>query len=140
MTEDDFRALALSLRDAIEGSHMGHPDFRANGRIFASLHGNGSTGMVKLSAEEQAAVMAEHARVFSPSSGAWGRQGCTNVLLAAATVRSVRGAMLLAWERAVAAPPARPRGASATRAPRTARRVSTASRGGVPRAKKGRRP
>jgi hypothetical protein len=38
MTADDFRDIALSMNGATEGSHMGHPDFRANGRIFATLH------------------------------------------------------------------------------------------------------
>ena len=37
MTGDAFRDLALALDGAIEASHMGHPDFRANGRIFATL-------------------------------------------------------------------------------------------------------
>ena len=37
MTDDDFRDIALALDGAIEGAHMGHPDFRANSRIFASL-------------------------------------------------------------------------------------------------------
>jgi hypothetical protein len=32
-----FRRIALSLEGAEEGSHMGHPDFRVNGRIFATL-------------------------------------------------------------------------------------------------------
>ena len=37
MTAEDFRRLALSLAGATEGAHMGHPDFRANGGVFASL-------------------------------------------------------------------------------------------------------
>ncbi|RPH59540.1 MAG: MmcQ/YjbR family DNA-binding protein, partial [Acidobacteria bacterium] len=35
MTADDFRRIALGLEGAIEAVHMGHPDFRINGRIFA---------------------------------------------------------------------------------------------------------
>jgi len=35
---NDFRRIALGLSDAGEGSHMAHPDFRVNGRIFATLH------------------------------------------------------------------------------------------------------
>ena len=50
--------------------------------------------------------------MFEPSSGAWGRQGCTDVRLAAADRATVRGAMVLAWEAVVAKAPARkPRGA-----------------------------
>jgi hypothetical protein len=37
MTADEFRELALSFAGATEGAHMRHPDFRAHGRIFATL-------------------------------------------------------------------------------------------------------
>ncbi len=82
MTLDQFRRIALKLDGAIESSHMGHPDFRANGRIFATLHPGGETGMVKLTPEQQKDFMTRDADAFSPSSGAWGRQGCTDVRLA----------------------------------------------------------
>lgn len=104
MTEDDFRALALGFDGAIEASHMRHPDFRANGRIFATLHGNGTTGMVKVTPEQQAALLQDAPRVFAPAGGAWGRQGCTIVTLAAAKTTAVRGAMLLAYQAVMAAP------------------------------------
>ena len=109
MTADDFRDIALSMNGAAERSHMGHPDFRANGRIVATLHPGDEKGMVKLSPEEQRQFMREHPRMFEPSSGAWGRQGCTDVTLAAADRATVRGAMVLAWEAVVAKPAARPK-------------------------------
>ena len=37
MTADEFRDLALQLPGALEDSHMGHPDFRIDNRIFATL-------------------------------------------------------------------------------------------------------
>ena len=37
MTADDFRGIALSLPEVSEGAHMGHPDFRVGGKIFATL-------------------------------------------------------------------------------------------------------
>jgi hypothetical protein len=37
MNAADFRRIALSLEGAQEGSHMGAPDFRVDGRIFATL-------------------------------------------------------------------------------------------------------
>ena len=102
MTADDFRDIALSMNGATEGSHMGHPDFRANGRIFATLHPGDRKGMVKLAPEEQRQFMREHPQMFEPSSGAWGRQGCTDVQLAAADRATIRGAMVLAWEAVMA--------------------------------------
>lgn len=109
MTDDDFRDIALALDGATEGAHMGHPDFRANNRIFASLRADGTTGMVKLTPEQQAVFLAEHVAMFTPSPGAWGRQGCTDVVLAKARVPAVRAAMQLAWQSAMDKPKARPR-------------------------------
>jgi hypothetical protein len=100
MTPDDFRRLVLQLPGAIEGAHMGHPDFRANGRIFASLHTKDTFGMVALSPEEQREVLRANPETFEPSAGAWGRQGATNVRLAVADPAAVRGALTLAWDRA----------------------------------------
>jgi hypothetical protein len=37
MTPASFRKLALSLEGALEGAHGGHRDFRAGGKVFASL-------------------------------------------------------------------------------------------------------
>lgn len=96
MTEDQFRAIALGMQGAAEGAHMGHPDFRADGRIFASLHGDGRHGMVKLTPEQQAEFIERDPKVFTPESGAWGRQGCTRVTLPAADEEIVGEAMTLA--------------------------------------------
>ena len=109
MTADDFREIVLALDGAAEGSHMNHPDFRANGRIFASLHSEDRFGMVKLTPDEQAVFLREHPKSFEPSAGAWGRQGCTNVKLATADKRAVRGAARLAWDAVMADPPPKAR-------------------------------
>jgi hypothetical protein len=109
MTPDDFREIVLALDGAAEGAHMGHPDFRANGRVFASLHSEDRFGMVKLTPEEQAVLLREHPESFEPSAGAWGRQGCTNVPLAQARKPAVRAAVKLAFAGIMALPPARPR-------------------------------
>ena len=36
------------MEGAVEGAHMGHPDFRVNARIFATIHPDQQFGMVKL--------------------------------------------------------------------------------------------
>ena len=109
MTPDEFREIVLALDGAEEGSHMNHPDFRANGRIFASLHSQDRFGMVKLTPEEQVVFLREHPKTFEPSAGAWGRQGSTNVKLATADERAVGAAARLAWEGVMAAPPPKAR-------------------------------
>jgi hypothetical protein len=114
MTVDQFRELALGLQGAVEQSHMGHPDFRANGRIFASIHSNDRFGMVKLEPDEQRALMKAHPGLFEPSSGAWGRQGCTNVRLdeGRSGAAAVRGALVLAWTHVVEKSPPRKKSTS----------------------------
>ena len=37
MSADEFREIALSLPEAIEAAHVGHPDFRVRGIILATL-------------------------------------------------------------------------------------------------------
>jgi hypothetical protein len=109
ITADDFREVALDMQDAFEGAHMGHPDFRANGRIFASLHTGDKTGMVALLPEEQREFMKLKPAMFSPAAGAWGRGGSTIVTLAEADKKTLRAAMNLAWQRVTAMPPPRTR-------------------------------
>jgi hypothetical protein len=109
MTADDFREIALELEGVVERAHMGHPDFRANGRIFASLSGNEELGVVKLTPEEQKEFLRSHAVVFEPASGAWGRQGWTQIRLDAADRATARSALVLACQNINLKPPARPR-------------------------------
>lgn len=111
MTAEDFRTIALAFDGAVEQAHMGHPDFRANGRIFATLTADDESGMVKVPPEEQIELLRLDARTFTPASGAWGRQGCTMVRLKGADVTMVRAAVTLAWELARSQPPAKRRSA-----------------------------
>ncbi|MGH9347802.1 MAG: MmcQ/YjbR family DNA-binding protein [Vicinamibacterales bacterium] len=107
MTADNFRDIALSLHGAIERAHMGHPDFRANGRIFASLQAHERTGTVKLTPMEQREFMRAHPKVFAPAPGAWGRQGWTEVRLSEADIGTARAALMVAWQGVGEAPRSR---------------------------------
>lgn len=42
-----FRGIALSFPEAVESSHMGHPDFRVRKKIFATLIADETAGAVK---------------------------------------------------------------------------------------------
>jgi hypothetical protein len=105
VTAAAFRRIALGMDGAIEGAHMGHPDFRVEKRIFATLHHDMKSGMVKLTPEQQVTFIRDHPATFTPESGAWGRSGCTRVILAAADAEVVGEAMTLAW-RNITAPTA----------------------------------
>lgn len=97
MTADEFRGLALGLPEVSEEFHMGHPDFRVGGKIFATLGPDEAWGMLKLTPEQQSNLVAAQPEVFQPFSGAWGRRGYTFVRLHEATTATVSQAMIAAW-------------------------------------------
>jgi hypothetical protein len=98
MTADDFRRLALSLEGAEEGSHMGSPDFRVGGRIFATLVSQAKGfGNLMLTPEQQASFVEESPDIFVPIAGGWGRMGMTHIRLASATEEVLAGALRTAW-------------------------------------------
>ena len=71
MTPAAFRKLALALEGATEGAHGGHPDFRAGGKVFATLGYPGADwGMVKLAPEQQQMLVAAEPEMFVPVKGA----------------------------------------------------------------------
>lgn len=98
MTFERFRHIALALDGASEGAHMGHPDFRVDKRIFASLHDDNTFGMVKLTPDQQASFIKDHPAAFAPEAGAWGRNGCTRVTLKGVTEDALGEALTLAWQ------------------------------------------
>jgi len=78
---------------------MQHPDFRVGGKVFATLgHPDKEHGMVKLTAEQQRLFVKQAPRVFKPCNGAWGRKGCTNVVLRVADENVVAAALDAAAE------------------------------------------
>ena len=97
MTAEQFRRLALSLPKTFEAVHMGHPDFRVGGKIFATVGPGEVWGMVKLTPEQQGLFVRSEPDVFQPFNGAWGRRGCTKVCLEAATEPAARQALVAAW-------------------------------------------
>jgi hypothetical protein len=96
--KDEFRKMALSFPETEERSHMNHPDFRVCGKIFATLgYPNKDWGMVKLTPEQQEELMHDEPETCKPCSGAWGRQGSTNVHLKSVKKATLRRALEAAW-------------------------------------------
>lgn len=92
-----FRRLALQLPGAIESSHMNHPDFRLNDRIFATLSAQEKGyGVLKLTIEQQQAFIAEMPTAFRPVQGGWGRMGMTFIDLKADKA-TIEGALTTAY-------------------------------------------
>jgi hypothetical protein len=98
VTPDGFRRLALAMPETLEVGHMGHPDFRVGGKIFATLgYPDERWAMVKLTPEQQEAFVAADPVAFAPVKGGWGKGGATNLLLSKARVTTVRTALMAAW-------------------------------------------
>jgi len=97
MTPAGFRKIALSLHGAIEGAHGGHADFRAGGKVFATLGYPGKDwAMVKLTPDQQQMLVDAEPALFVPVKGSWGLRGATNVRLGAADARTLRSALTMA--------------------------------------------
>jgi hypothetical protein len=113
VTDADFRRIALGMNDVVESAHMGHPDFRVHGRIFATLHSDLKFGMVALTPDQQREFVERHPAVFTPEPGAWGRQGSTAVRLDAVDEETAGEALTLARQNVAAkAVRKRPKGKS----------------------------
>ena len=97
MGPDDIRRIALSFPEAVEAAHMGHPDFRVCGKIFAGLFPAKGIATAKLPPEIQDVLLREQPDVFKPAAGAWGRQGWTEIKLAAADGETLKRALATAW-------------------------------------------
>lgn len=99
MTSSDFRKLALALPEAVERSHMDHPDFRVGGKIFATLnYPRAGWAMVKLTPGDQQLWLLADPKAFVRIKGAWGARGATSIVLNSAAKGRVRDALLAAWK------------------------------------------
>jgi hypothetical protein len=93
----DFRKLALALPGVEEKSHFGKPDFRVDGKIFAGLSVDGTSGNLKMQPELQAMALAARPKAFSPAAGAWGSAGWTLIELAHVRHGELENVLLEAW-------------------------------------------
>ena len=98
MTPNEFRRIALSFPETDESEHMGHPDYRVGGKVFATLgYPDRNYGMVKLSPITQKEFLAEAPKAFRPAKGKWGMQGATIVNLKFVSKRHITSALKEAW-------------------------------------------
>lgn len=73
------RQIALSMPEAEEQDHRGHPSFRVRKKIFATLWPAERRAVVKLPLDAQAGLVEGDPKAFSLNS--WSRQGWTSVHL-----------------------------------------------------------
>lgn len=116
MTPAAFARLALALDGATQGALGGHPDFRAGGKVFASLGFKGpDSATVKLTPEQQEMLVATEPAIFSAVTGTWGQRGYTMIHLPAADVPTMKSALAMAWKNVTAASPRAKRAVRARR-------------------------
>jgi hypothetical protein len=97
MTPAAFRKLALSFDGAVEGAHGGHADFRAGGKVFATMgYPDDRHAMVKLTPDQQRLLVDAEPAMFLPVKGGWGLKGATNLRLVAADAKTARSALTMA--------------------------------------------
>jgi hypothetical protein len=134
MTSSDFRRIALSLADTMEGSHFGNADFRVGGRIFATLSlEREGFGVLLLNPDQQAGMVEDAPEVFSPVPGGWGRNGSTRVLLSKVPPDVLDAALRTAWQNRVA------KNAAPKKSAKAAKPRADSSLTGATRVKRGRR-
>ncbi|SRR5579875_1077581 len=98
MTAAQFRSLALKMSGASEHAHHGHPDFRAGGKVFATLgYPDENFAMIRLTPEQQSEFCAVHPEALAPVKGAWGLRGATQVRLAKTDAEIAGAALSAAW-------------------------------------------
>lgn len=96
VTPQDVRRIALGLPESTESEHMGHPDFRAGGKAFATLP-DPQHVLVKLHHEQQERLVRSDPAHFAPASGGLGHLGWTALSLAAADEAALKTALQMAW-------------------------------------------
>src|SRR5436853_7829031 len=101
-SEKDFRRIALGLEGALESSHMGHPDFRAHGRIFVTLQHDRKWGGLMLTPDQQKRFLSEYPESFKPAAGAWGVGGATLIHLPSIDEDVLGEAITLSYQNAAA--------------------------------------
>jgi hypothetical protein len=97
MTANEYRKIALGFPESSEDAHMGHPDFRVKGKIFATLGPEEDWGALKLNPEQQEFLIRAEPNAFKSANGAWGKRGYTIVTLSEVSESDVRSALTQAW-------------------------------------------
>lgn len=99
VTGSQFREMALSFADAIEGGHFDVTDFRVKGRIFATWREKDGRAVLKLEPDQQQLLIETSGPALSPVDGSWGQKGWTRVALDIIDEATLRHAMAMAWQR-----------------------------------------
>jgi len=97
ISQAQYRAVALEFPGAIEGGHFDVVDFRAGGRIFATLRQADGRAVVKLTPDQQRLLAETMPGFLAPVPGGWGLKGWSRLDLAAVSAADARHVLEIAW-------------------------------------------
>lgn len=97
ITQDVYRALALSLPEAVESSHFESADFRVRNKIFATLRERDGHAVLKLTPDEQRLMVETMPGVLVAIPGGWGQKGWTRLDLERTTKEEAEHVLVMAW-------------------------------------------
>ena len=97
ITPQEYRAIALSLPHATQGSHFEAVDFRVSNKIFATWREDRQQAVVKLSPDDQKLLLETLPEAIDRLPGGWGLKGWSILNLQAADEETARHVLALAW-------------------------------------------
>ncbi|MFB9902421.1 MmcQ/YjbR family DNA-binding protein [Allokutzneria oryzae] len=98
LSAEDFRDVALNLLESEEVETWGHPTFRVRDKMFAAMDGDGHRATIKVSPEEQEALVAANPEVYAVADYV-GRFGWVSVELRGADPKEIGELVREAWRR-----------------------------------------
>jgi predicted DNA-binding protein (MmcQ/YjbR family) len=97
MIVNELRRFVLTLDGASESSHHGNPDFRYRNRIVVNLDEDTRSITIKLSLDDQAALIRRPDGVYSLPGG-WAKHGWTTISLDRVDDEELRELIVQAWD------------------------------------------
>ncbi len=97
MTDEDIRALALSLPAAEELPHFDRASFRVRGKIFATLPPGGELVVLKLPVLVKESLVQEDPGAIVPLPGGWNKGGWTQIAIGRMDPPKLSDLIRLAW-------------------------------------------
>lgn len=99
MTQDDIRALALSLPLAEEHPHFDRASFRVKGKIFATLPPGGEEVVLKLPPEIKESLKQSDPAAIRALPGRWDKGGWTLIAIRSMDDEKLADLIRLAWRQ-----------------------------------------
>lgn len=99
MTQDDIRALALSLPLAEEHPHFDRASFRVKSKIFATLPSGGEEVVLKLLPEIKESLRQSDPEAVRALPGGWDKGGWTLIAIGSMDNEKLADLIRLAWRQ-----------------------------------------